>query len=40
MKKAYDAASAFTTKKGNLLDKCVPYKDSEEMNQDMLHQVN
>ncbi len=40
MKKAYDAASAFTTIMSNMLDKSVPYEDFEEMNQDMLHQVN
>jgi hypothetical protein len=40
MKKAYDAASAFTTIMSNTLDKNVPYKDFEEMNQDMLRQVN
>jgi hypothetical protein len=40
MKKEYDAASAFTTIMSNMLDKSVPYKDFEEMNQDMLHQVN
>jgi hypothetical protein len=40
MKKAYDAASAFTTITSNTLDKSVPYKDFEEMNQDMLNQVN
>jgi hypothetical protein len=40
MKKAYDAASAFTTIMSNMLDKSVPYKDFEEINQDMLRQVN
>jgi hypothetical protein len=40
MKKAYDPASAFTTMMINTLDKSVPYKDFEEMNQNMLHQVN
>jgi hypothetical protein len=40
MKKAYDAASAFTTIMSNTLDKSVPYEDFEEMNQDMLRQVN
>jgi hypothetical protein len=36
MKKAYDAASTFTTIMSNMLDKSVPYKDFEEMSQDML----
>jgi hypothetical protein len=40
MKKAYDAASAFTTIMSNTLDKSIPYKDFEEMNQDMLRWVN
>jgi hypothetical protein len=40
MKKAYDATSTFTTIMSNTLDKSVPYKDFEEMNQDMLCQVN
>ena len=40
MKKAYDAASAFTTIISKTLDKSVSYKDFEEMNQDILHQVN
>jgi hypothetical protein len=40
MKKAYDAASAFTTIMNNTLDKSVPYEDFIEMNQDMLCQVN
>jgi hypothetical protein len=40
MKKAYDTTSAFTTIMSNALDKSVPYKDFEEMNQNMLHQVN
>jgi hypothetical protein len=40
MKKAYDTASAFTTIMNNTLDKCVPYEDFTEMNQDMLRQVN
>ncbi len=41
MKKAYDAASAFTTIINNTLDRSVPsYKDFTEMNQDMLRQVN
>jgi hypothetical protein len=40
MKKAYNIASAFTTIMSNTLDKSVPYKDFEEMNQDVLHQVN
>jgi hypothetical protein len=40
MKKAYDAAFAFTTIMSNTLDKSVPNKDFEEMNQDMLRQVN
>ncbi len=40
MKKAYDAASAFTTIMNNTLDRSIPYKDFTEMNQDMLHQVN
>ncbi len=40
MKKAYDAASTFTTIMSNMLDKSVPYKDFEEMSQDMLCWVN
>jgi hypothetical protein len=40
MKKAYDAASAFTTIMNYMLDRSVPYEDFTEMNQDMLHQVN
>jgi hypothetical protein len=40
MKKAYDAASTFTTIMSNTLDKSVPHKDFEERNQYMLHQVN
>jgi hypothetical protein len=40
MKKSYDAASAFTTIMSNTLDKSIPDKDFEEMNQDMLRQVN
>jgi hypothetical protein len=40
MKKAYDAASAFTKIMNNTLDRSVPYEDFTEMNQDMLHQVN
>ncbi len=40
MKKAYDAASAFTTIMSNMLDKSIPYEDFEEMNQDMLRWVN
>jgi hypothetical protein len=40
MKKAYDAASAFTTIMNNMLDRSVPYKDFTEMNLDMLRQVN
>ena len=40
MKKAYDAASAFTTIMNNKLDRRVPYKDFTEMNQGMLCQVN
>jgi hypothetical protein len=40
MKKAYDATSAFTTIMSNTLDKSIPYKDLEEMNQDMPRQVN
>ncbi len=36
MKKAYDAASAFTTIMSNTIDKSIPYNDFEEMNQDML----
>jgi hypothetical protein len=40
MKKAYDAASTFTTIMNNTLDRGVPYKDFTEMNQDMLRQVN
>ncbi len=40
MKKAYDAASAFTTILNNMLDRSVPYKDFTEMNQDMLCQVH
>ncbi len=40
MKKAYDAASTFTTIMSNTSDKSVPYKDFEEINQDMLPQVN
>jgi hypothetical protein len=40
MKKAYDAASAFTTIMSNMLDKSIPYEDFEEMNQDMLCWVN
>jgi hypothetical protein len=30
MKKAYDAASTFTTIMSNMLDKSVPYKDFEK----------
>jgi hypothetical protein len=40
MKKAYDAASAFTTILSIMLDKSVPYEYFEEMNQDMLRWVN
>ncbi len=40
IKKAYDAASAFTTIMSNTLDKSIPYNDFEEMNQDMLRWVN
>jgi hypothetical protein len=40
MKKAYDAASVFTTIMINTLDRSIPYKDCTEMNQDMLCQVN
>jgi hypothetical protein len=40
MKKAYDTTSPFTTIMSNTLEKSVPYKDFEEMNQDILHQVN
>jgi hypothetical protein len=40
MKKAYDAASAFTTIMNNTLDRSSLYEDFTEMNQDMLHQVN
>ncbi len=36
MKKTYDTAFAFTTIMSSTLDKSVPYKDFEEMNQDML----
>jgi hypothetical protein len=36
MKKAYDATSAFTTIMSDTLDKSIPHKDFEEMNQDML----
>jgi hypothetical protein len=39
MKKAYDTASAFTIM-SNTLDKSVPYKDFEGMNQDMLCRVS
>jgi hypothetical protein len=37
MKKAFDAASAFTTVMSRTFNKSVPYKDFEKMNQDMLH---
>jgi hypothetical protein len=37
MKKAFDAASAFTTIMSRAFNKHIPYKDFEEMNQDMLH---
>jgi hypothetical protein len=40
MKKAYDAASAFTTIMNNMLDRSVPYQDFTEMNQGMLPQVD
>ena len=40
MKKTFNAASAFTTIMSNMLDKSNGYKDFEEMNQDILHQVN
>jgi hypothetical protein len=40
IKKSYDHASTFTTIMSNTLDKSIPYKDFEEMNQDMLHQVD
>ncbi len=40
MKKAYDAASAFTTIMKNRLDRSIPYENFTEMNQDMLRQVN
>ncbi len=40
MKKAYDATSAFTTIMSDTLDKSIPHKDFEEMNQDMLRWVN
>jgi hypothetical protein len=40
MKKIYNAASACTTVKSNMLHKSVGYKDFEEMNHDILHQVN
>jgi hypothetical protein len=37
MKKAFDAASAFTTIMSRAFNKSIPYEDFEEMNQDMLH---
>ncbi len=40
MKKAFDAASAFTTIMSKTFNKSIPYKDFEEMSQDRLHQVN
>ncbi len=40
MKKAFDAASAFTTIMSRTFNKSVPYEDFKEMNQDMLHEVN
>jgi hypothetical protein len=40
MKKAYNAASAFTTIMNNVLNSRKGYVDFQEMNQDLLDQIN